>query len=81
MKLLLSIVDESTPTDTFSQGYADDSQVLIISESLHSLQLIANDVLQKIQDHSKIKKQLYASFKLTSHCLYQKLFDVPVKYF
>ena len=74
----MSIVDESTPTDTFSQGYADDSQVLIISESLHSLQLIANDVLQKIHDHSKIKKQLYSAEKTKGVLFAKKKVPFPL---
>ena len=60
---VLSIVKESTSVEAGAQGYADDSQVAIISDSLHACQLIANDVLQKLQKHSKIKKMSYSAEK------------------
>ena len=60
---LLSIVEESTYIDSTAQAYADDSQVAIISETLHSCQIIANDILSKLYDHSISKKSNYSAEK------------------
>ena len=60
---LLTIVEESTNDDSSAQAYADDSQVAIISDTLHSCQIIANDILSKLYDHSISKKSNYSAEK------------------
>lgn len=60
---VLAIIEESTYIDSSSQAYADDSQVAIVSDTLHSCQLIANDILSKLHDHSISKKMNYSAEK------------------
>ena len=52
---VLDIIENCAHVDSSSQAFADDSQVVIVSESLLSCQLIANDVLGKLHTQSKIK--------------------------
>ena len=60
---VLSIVEECVQVDSDSQAFADDSQVAIISETLLSCQLIVNDILSKLFEHSKFKKSSYSAEK------------------
>ena len=60
---VLSIIQECTYTDASSQAFADDSQVAIVSDTLHAIQLIGNDILEKLHKHSKIKKSTYSAEK------------------
>ena len=60
---VLDIIENCAHVDSSSQAFADDSQVVIVSESLFSCQLIANDVLGKLHMQSKIKKSEYSAEK------------------
>ena len=60
---VLSIIEDCISIDASSQALADDSQVAIVSDSLLAIQLIANDILSKLHEHSKIKKSTYCAGK------------------
>lgn len=60
---VLSIVDEYSFNDATSQAYADDSQLVVISDTLHNCQIIGNDLLDKVYKHSHSKKQSYSAEK------------------
>ena len=75
---VLSIIEDCVHVDSDSQAFADDSQVAIISESLLSCQLIANDILTKLYEHSKLKKSNYSAEKTKAVIFAKRKIPFPI---
>jgi ribonuclease HI len=77
----LSLPDEivdRVDVDSDCQAFADDSEVIVISESLFTCQNVANEILEHLNRHSKTKKMTYSADKTKATIFSKKTITFPI---